>query len=102
MSREQDLDRRSFVRLAAVTAATLSTRGNVMTQALSNAGPRTNSSSAEIRPFHFTASDAELTDLRRRINATRWPEREWTQDSSDGVPLGTMQKLARYWGSQYD
>jgi pimeloyl-ACP methyl ester carboxylesterase len=74
-----------------------------MTQALTGSMPKTGTApGSEIRPFRFTASDAELTELRRRINATRWPEREWTQDSSDGVPLRTMQNLARYWGSQYD
>jgi pimeloyl-ACP methyl ester carboxylesterase len=74
-----------------------------MTQALTDVAPGTGSGQkADIRPFRFTASDAELTDLRRRINATRWPEREWTPDSSDGVPLHTMQNLARYWGTEYN
>ena len=74
-----------------------------MTQALTDVLPGTGGGQkADIRPFRFTASDADLADLRRRINATRWPEREWTPDSSDGVPLRTMQNLARYWGTQYD
>lgn len=55
-----------------------------------------------IRPFQFNVTDAELTDLRRRINATRWPERELVNDASQGVQLATMQKLARYWGTDYD
>jgi pimeloyl-ACP methyl ester carboxylesterase len=55
-----------------------------------------------IRPFQFNFPDAELADLRRRINATRWPERELVQDASQGVQLATMQKLARYWGTDYD
>jgi hypothetical protein len=46
--------------------------------------------------------EAELTELRRRINATRWPERETVSDDSQGVPLATMQELARYWGTDYD
>ena len=46
--------------------------------------------------------DAELTELRRRINATRWPEREPVTDASQGVQLETMQKLARYWATDYD
>ena len=53
---------------------------------------------AEIRPFHVDFPEAELTELRRRINATRWPERETVTDDSQGVPLATMQELARYWG----
>ena len=55
-----------------------------------------------IRPFQFNFPDAELADLRRRINATRWPEREVVADASQGVQLATMQKLARYWGTDYD
>jgi pimeloyl-ACP methyl ester carboxylesterase len=55
-----------------------------------------------IRPFRATASEAELTDMRRRIHATRWPERETVTDASQGVPLATMQKLARYWTTEYD
>ncbi len=46
--------------------------------------------------------EAELIELRRRINATRWPERETVTDNSQGVQLATMQKLARYWGTEYD
>jgi pimeloyl-ACP methyl ester carboxylesterase len=55
-----------------------------------------------IRPFQFNFPDAELTDLRRRVNATKWPERELVKDASQGVQLATMQKLARYWGTDYD
>ena len=55
-----------------------------------------------IRPFHFNFPEAELADLRRRINATKWPEREQVADASQGVQLATMQKLARYWGTDYD
>ena len=55
-----------------------------------------------IRPFEVNFPEAELTELRRRINATRWPERETVNDSSQGVQLDTIQKLARYWGTDYD
>jgi len=55
-----------------------------------------------IRPFSFHAPEAELTDLRKRINATRWPERETVTDASQGVQLATKQKLACYWASDYD
>ena len=57
---------------------------------------------AAIRPFQFNFTDAELTDLRRRINATKWPDKEQVADPSQGVQLVTMQKLARYWGTDYD
>jgi pimeloyl-ACP methyl ester carboxylesterase len=55
-----------------------------------------------IRPFEVGFPDAELTDLRSRINATRWPERETVTDDSQGVRLAMMQELARYWGTDYD
>jgi pimeloyl-ACP methyl ester carboxylesterase len=57
---------------------------------------------APIRPFSFTASDEALDDLRRRINATVWPEQETAPDATQGVPLATMQQLARYWASAHD
>ena len=56
----------------------------------------------EIRPFHHSASDAELSELRRRINATKWPAKEPVSDTTQGVQLETIQKLARYWGAEYD
>src|SRR5437879_2198256 len=55
-----------------------------------------------IRPFHVNVPEAELTELRGRINATKWPERETVTDQSQGVQLATMQKLAHYWGTEYD
>jgi pimeloyl-ACP methyl ester carboxylesterase len=56
-----------------------------------------------IRPFQVVnVPDAELTDLRRRINATRWPERETVTDATQGVQLATIQALARYWATDYD
>jgi pimeloyl-ACP methyl ester carboxylesterase len=56
-----------------------------------------------IRPFHVNdVPEEELTELRRRINATRWPEQETVTDASQGVQLATIQKLARYWATDYD
>src|ERR1700683_565484 len=55
-----------------------------------------------IRPFHISFPDSDLVDLRRRIPATRWPERETVADDSQGVQLATMKALARYWGTDYD
>ena len=55
-----------------------------------------------IHPFHVNVPEAELTELRRRINATKWPERELVEDVTQGVQLATMQALARYWGTEYD
>ena len=56
----------------------------------------------EIRSFHIDIPDEALADLRRRIAATQWPEKETVSDESQGVPLATMQKLARYWETAYD
>ncbi|HYP68865.1 MAG TPA: epoxide hydrolase [Thiobacillaceae bacterium] len=55
-----------------------------------------------IRPFQVKVPEAELTDLRRRINATKWPDRETVADASQGVQLATIQELARYWVTEYD
>ena len=55
-----------------------------------------------IRPFQVNIPEAELTELRRRINATRWPERETVNDQTQGVQLDTIQALARYWETEYD
>jgi pimeloyl-ACP methyl ester carboxylesterase len=55
-----------------------------------------------IRPFSFHAPDEDLVDLRRRINATKWPGQEPVSDDSQGVRLGTIQKLARYWATEHD
>jgi len=56
----------------------------------------------EIRPFHVDISDEALEDLRRRIAATNWPEKETVEDQSQGVPLAMIQELARYWATEYD
>ena len=58
--------------------------------------------STAIRSFQVSFPEAELTDLRRRIAATRFPDKETVADFSQGVPLDTVQKLARYWATEYD
>ena len=62
----------------------------------------TSSDKNAIRPFHVNVPEAELTELRRRINSTKWPERELVADATQGVQLATVQALARYWGTEYD
>jgi pimeloyl-ACP methyl ester carboxylesterase len=57
---------------------------------------------AAIRPFRVEIPQAEIDELRRRIQAARWPEKETVADQSQGVPLATIQELARYWGTDYD
>src|SRR5262245_43176581 len=56
----------------------------------------------EIRSFHIGIPQEELDELRRRIAATRWPEKETVSDQSQGVQLATIQALARYWAEEYD
>src|SRR5665213_4605306 len=55
-----------------------------------------------IRPFRINFPEEALVDLRRRIAATNWPERETVPDASQGVQLATIQALARYWATDYD
>jgi pimeloyl-ACP methyl ester carboxylesterase len=55
-----------------------------------------------IRPFRVDIPEADLVDLRRRIAATRWPERETVADDTQGVQLATIQKLAQYWATEHD
>jgi hypothetical protein len=73
-------------------------KGNTMAQ--------TSATQAEdkttIRPFQVNVPEAGLTELRRRINSTRWPDWETVTDESQGVPLPTIQELARYWATGYD
>ncbi len=60
------------------------------------------SSEDEVRPFRVGFPEAELAELRRRVNATRWPDRETVSDDSQGVRLAMMQDLAAHWGTGYD
>src|SRR3712207_885056 len=55
-----------------------------------------------IRPFRVSIPDEALTELRRRIESTRWPSRELVDDRSQGVQLATVQELCRYWATDYD
>jgi pimeloyl-ACP methyl ester carboxylesterase len=73
-------------------------RASAMTEVAQQTGP----DATAIRPFQFTAPEAELTDLRQRINATRWAERETVGDDSQGVQFETTRALARYWATEYD
>jgi len=55
-----------------------------------------------IRPLRVNFSAADVADLRRRVKATKWPERETVNDASQGVQFATTQKLANYWATDYD
>jgi pimeloyl-ACP methyl ester carboxylesterase len=63
---------------------------------------QTSSESGSLREFQFGFSDADLAELRRRVSATRWPERETVDDDSQGVPLQLVQELAHHWCTDYD
>src|SRR5918999_5562704 len=91
----------SVVRLAAAGPALKET---IMTSTMpSTLTQPTEAPAADaIRPFRVKFSDADLADLRRRIQAMRFPEKETVTDNSQGVPLATVQKLARYWATEYD
>jgi hypothetical protein len=62
----------------------------------------TGETATEIRPFHLEIPEEQLAELRRRIEATRWPSSELVDDRSQGVQLATMRELARYWTTDYD
>src|SRR3954449_11162186 len=64
--------------------------------------PKNVEGAAAARPFQFRASNEALNDLRRRVQATKWPDQETVSDESQGVQLATMQKLAKYWATEYD
>jgi pimeloyl-ACP methyl ester carboxylesterase len=93
--RSINLDRRSFLELAAMSLAATQL-GAIGAARAEPASP------TDIRPFRVDFSDADLADLRRRITHTRWPQRETVSDDSQGVPLAMMQDLAQYWGTAYD
>jgi pimeloyl-ACP methyl ester carboxylesterase len=88
----KDPDRRKVLAASAVVVAS-----NLIPAQTQSA-----TTSDSIRPFRINVTNAELTELRKRINATRWPERETVPDDSQGVPLAMMQELARYWTTDYD
>jgi pimeloyl-ACP methyl ester carboxylesterase len=105
MQKRPRLDRRRFfgATAATVAATTLgfqfisSDRSKAMSAVVQQAGDP-----ASIRPFRVNFPESDLTELRKRINATRWPERETVSDQTQGVQLATIQNLARYWATEYD
>jgi pimeloyl-ACP methyl ester carboxylesterase len=88
---------------AAFADSRIAEREGTMTQSsATQLGSEQAADKTTIRPFQVNVPEAELTELRRRINSTRWPDRETVTDESQGVPLATIQELARYWGTDYD
>jgi pimeloyl-ACP methyl ester carboxylesterase len=96
-SQDIDHDRRRFVGATAASIAAAAGALGVPPEHVAAAA-----SDSTIRPFRIDFPEAELTELRRRINATKWPERETVTDKSQGVQLATVQQLARNWAIDYD
>jgi hypothetical protein len=91
-STSSSLDRRKLLATTAVVAASSLIPANVSAA----------TEDTTIRPFRINVPEEELINLRRRVAATRWPESETVTDDSQGVPLATMQELARHWATDYD
>ena len=121
MKQPDDSSRRGFLKASSTLGLAMALSPAAIGEAFaesksanaSNEGTTTRISAAErggqpaadgttIRPFHVNFSEAEVTELRRRVNATRWPEKETVTDTSQGVQLETTRALARYWGTDYD
>jgi len=89
-------------------SATLRTRRDVLATSAATAaigllpGQLAAADDGAIRPFKINVSEEVIVDLRRRLAATRWPDKETVTDQSQGVPLTKLQELVRYWGSGYD
>jgi pimeloyl-ACP methyl ester carboxylesterase len=97
--------RRRFIDIAAavVGAGTLSRLTFAQTgQTVTSVAPPPGGDKSALRPLRVHVPDGQLLDLRRRIKATQWPERETVTDASQGVQLATLQALARYWSTNYD
>jgi pimeloyl-ACP methyl ester carboxylesterase len=92
----RNLTARTAVASLALTVATIPAAAGESSATVTREDP------AAIRPFQVHVPKSELTELRRRIKATKWPTRELVTDPSQGVQLATMQKLARYWDTDYD
>jgi pimeloyl-ACP methyl ester carboxylesterase len=113
MSEKINHKRRRFLGIAAMTIATtqLGRFGSAIAQssqtkrietAMTQPGTMQSTDTTAIRPFRINMSEEALVNLRRRITATQWPEKETVTDQSQGLPLATMQELARHWATDYD
>jgi pimeloyl-ACP methyl ester carboxylesterase len=109
MTKMPDLDRRRFFGAAAATLAAsqlgllvLPRRLQAMSQPIAEGPLETSNVRSDIRPFRVSVPEEQLADLRRRVKATKWPERETLADDSQGVQLATVQALASYWATDYD
>jgi pimeloyl-ACP methyl ester carboxylesterase len=121
MKQTEDRSRRRFLKASSMSGLALALGQGTITEAFANSqfqaiqaedsmsqttaaqrGSEQTTDKTAIRPFHVKVPETDLTDLRGRIKATKWPERETVTDDSQGVQLATVQALARYWGNDYD
>ena len=116
MKEPEDRSRRCFLEASSMLGLAIAfgpaTVGEAFEDSKSNTAQKENivagtsgtqaAAKATIRPFLVKVSEGEFTELRRRTNSTRWPDRETVTDESQGVPLATIQELARYWATDYD
>jgi pimeloyl-ACP methyl ester carboxylesterase len=105
-SKRAEISRRESLKLGAAGLMTALIPGVALADSTTNPSsssqPERPMANNTIRPFHFEASKSDLADLRQRIKATKWPDREQVSDASQGVQIGTMQKLADYWLNHHD
>jgi len=97
----------SFILATSIEAQTMTTPQAVATDVATvvdrvPAKQRTTAADSSIRPFRVHVSDEAITDLRRRLQMTRWPDKETVADASQGAQLAKLQELVRYWGTDYD
>jgi pimeloyl-ACP methyl ester carboxylesterase len=89
-------DRREFIGSAVMGVAA------VGTLSLLPSGPAAAATDSAVRPFHVNIPEQAVSDLRRRLAATRWPDRETVTDQSQGVQLATLKQLVHHWATDYD
>ncbi|MET7975671.1 epoxide hydrolase N-terminal domain-containing protein [Streptomyces mirabilis] len=94
--------RRKFISTSAAVASMAATGAFGLRTWGESGNPVSASERQSIRPFRVHIPEQDLTDLRRRVKATRWPDRETVRDQSQGVQLATMKELTHYWGTTYN
>ncbi|PLP97251.1 epoxide hydrolase family protein [Cupriavidus pauculus] len=106
LTRDFPAARRTVAAAAALAAIALA--GHLQPALAADAAPKAKAAASQanadesIRPFHVHVPQAQLDDLRRRIAATRWPDKETVSDDSQGIQTARVQELVKYWGTQYD
>jgi pimeloyl-ACP methyl ester carboxylesterase len=96
------MEKKSFEGNATKHSKTTQKENTMLQTSATQQGNKQAADKSAIRPFHVNVPEVELAELRNRINATKWPERETVADATQGVQLATIQALARYWGTDYD